>query len=193
MIVDGSKLKSGHSKSCGCLIGDVLLKRNFIHGNTFRGKTSKEYHTWSGMKKRCYNPKEPAYRNYGGRGIEVCPEWKDSFETFLVDMGPAPGSEYSIDRINNDGNYEPSNCRWATRGEQNVNKRTTRWLEYDGKNLPCSEWSKITGLSPTTLCERLQDGWSAEKILTTPKADKHQKQPWRVKGGGRSQPKNKKQ
>lgn len=125
-IILGSHLQSGHAKSCGCLRRDMMRQRQEIHGESRPGQRSKEFRAWAAMKQRCLDNRRKDYKYYGGRGIKVCQRWLNSFENFLLDVGRAPTAELSIDRINNDGNYEPGNVRWATRLEQNQNKRRTQ-------------------------------------------------------------------
>lgn len=116
--VDGARLRKGSTTSCGCLRNELNATRFVTHGET----NSPEYTSWVGMKGRCLNPANPKYERYGGRGISVCDRWRDSFEAFLEDMGHRPSPAHSIDRRDNDGNYEPGNCRWATPVEQQRNR-----------------------------------------------------------------------
>lgn len=118
-------LKS-HTKSCGCLNNEQRIKTHTTHGEGNKNKTV-EYICWGDMKRRCSSPKIKQWKDYGGRGIKVCDRWLNSYENFLQDMGRKPKQEYSLDRINNDGNYEPNNCRWATPSEQ-VNNRRKKML-----------------------------------------------------------------
>lgn len=128
---------------------------------------TKLYKTWNNMISRCYCPSFQRFYNYGGRGITVCEEWRNSFVAFM-NWAFANGYEehLTLDRINNDGNYEPSNCRWITNKEQQYNKRSNRYVTYNGKTLTVKEWSDITGINQRTLGLRLDKGWSAEQALT---------------------------
>lgn len=119
VLVRGSSLVSGHTKSCGCLQKEKVTK----HGGWVGSKESPEYRSWLSMKSRCLNKKSPDYLRYGERGIKICKEWKFSFKNFIQDMGKRPSLEYSLDRIDNSGNYEKSNCRWATMKQQSNNRR----------------------------------------------------------------------
>ena len=117
-VIKGS-LSSGRTRSCGCLQREFIVRRNTTHGLS----DTPEYRAWRDMLSRCENPNTRYYELYGGRGISVCDRWRGSFEMFYADMGPRPSPRHSIDRIDNDGDYEPGNCRWATWTEQNANKR----------------------------------------------------------------------
>ncbi len=120
------QLRSGMSKSCGCLARELASARETTHGCS----DSKIYLVWQAMKNRCYNPKQRAYPYYGGRGIKVCDRWRNSFEAFMADVGLPPTDKHQIDRINNNGNYEPGNVKWSTRSEQMLNRRPrSQWKQ----------------------------------------------------------------
>jgi hypothetical protein len=127
-----------------------------------------EYFAWAAMKARCYNPSHPGYARYGERGIRICDRWLESFDNFLADMGPRLSPEHSIDRIDNDGDYAPENCRWATRREQACNRSSNVRLEYAGESMVLKDWAARTGLHPMCISLRLHRGWPVERALTTP-------------------------
>jgi hypothetical protein len=174
-----------HAMSCGCLKREVSAGRLREMPNEQRGRrprrvgkrvqwaigSTPEYQAWASARKRCFNPRDPSYPRYGGRGITMCERW-NSFEVFLEDMGARPGPGYSIDRINNDGNYEPSNCRWATGREQGGNKSSNRVIEWRGERRTVSDWARHVGLHVYTLTQRLDADWDVERALTTPSRSK---------------------
>jgi len=158
--VNGQCLQEGGSTSCGCSrIGNGNRRK---HGLT----RTRLYKIWSNMLERCNNPKRRVYPYYGGRGIEVCERWR-IFENFLADMGHEPKG-YTLDRINVDGNYEPGNCRWASRKEQARNTRRNNVITFNGKSLSLSEWEDELGISQSVLGQRLRAGWTPEDALTRP-------------------------
>jgi hypothetical protein len=165
----GYALSRGDTNSCGCLRAESNRKKaeaNVRHGYARHRKESLYmYRTWSNLKQRCLNPKNPLYCNYGGRGIKVCGRWVNSFENFLADVGERPPG-MSINRINNDGDYEPANCCWSTRKEQQNNTRFNTILEFQGTRLTLSQWVDRLGIKMSTLCGRLDRGWSVERALT---------------------------
>lgn len=148
LITSGGNLRTGDTKSCGCMPN----KGTTTHGLS---KTV-EYHIWKGLKQRCYNPKAQHYEDYGGRGITVCHNWLNSFDIFLSDMGDMPTKKHSIDRIDNDGNYEPGNCKWSTKKEQGCNKRNNRWIEYKGTRLHLQGWADRFNIPVSTLHSSLK-------------------------------------
>ena len=166
VIVRGECLrsKSSPTRSCGCLSHDQKVLQHMTHGQTY----SKLYGIWCSIKSRCYNPNTKPYQNYGGRGITMCDEWKNSFESFsewAVHNGYGDG--LSIDRVDNDGNYCPDNCRWVDGVAQANNRRTNRLLTYNGQTMNITQWAKQLGISPKTLFTRVYAGYSVEQILST--------------------------
>jgi hypothetical protein len=142
------------------------------------------YRIWQGMLNRCHNDHQGTY---GKKGVTVCAEWEVSFSKFYEDMGDPPSTKHSIDRINTKGNYEPSNCRWATRTEQARNTTTNTFLSLNGESKTIAEWSEITGIKPTTICVRLAKGMSHEEALTTPVQAWRIDAPWKAEGLSRSE------
>lgn len=152
-------LRSNHIKSCGCGIAN----RGRTHGKSYWP----EYRVWAGMKQRCENPKQKSYKNYGARGIKVHQPWSESFESFISDIGRRPSPKHSLERINNDGDYCPENCIWATRDIQNRNSRHNAWLTYNGETLCIKDWALKLGIDISTLRCRLRT-WPLEKTMTEP-------------------------
>lgn len=162
------RLKDGFKNiSCGCYI----RKRFLTHGKT----GTRLYNVWNEIKQRCFNPSCREYRFYGARGITMCDEWREdfvSFERWCLDAGydeTAPRGQFTIDRIDTNGNYEPSNCRLADMRVQANNRRKNRLLTLYGQTKTMSEWSRVTGFSARLIHDRLSAGWNVEKTLTTPK------------------------
>lgn len=154
-------LKTGNSRSCGCL----HRERRFKHG---MAKTP-VYHAWQSMIQRCENPKDASYHNYGARGITVCAAWHQ-FGAFLADMGVRPKG-FQIDRIDNDKGYSPDNCRWVSAKTNHNNQRHNRIIEHNGMRLTIARWAELLGMNYRTLNNRINRGWPVERALTEP-ADK---------------------
>ena len=127
-----------------------------------------EYRVWVGIKTRCYNKERLGYEDYGGRGITVCDKWLQDFKSFYEYVGNKPSQRHSLDRINNNGNYEPGNVRWATAKEQNSNKRTSHLVEINGVTKTVTEWAKEYNLTKSLVYNRLNLGWSIIESLNTP-------------------------
>ncbi len=163
-IVRTSCLTNGHTESCGCISLDRASTLHLTHGMT----KVPEYQSWKRMKRRCFDPKIWSFKYYGGRGITVAKEWADSFETFFAYVGPKPSPGHSIDRIDNNGNYEPGNVRWATKTEQAQNTRSIRIITFNGISMPVPAWEDKLGFTRGTIRQRLnRNGWSIEEAMTT--------------------------
>jgi hypothetical protein len=168
--VDGAYLRRGTIRSCGCLRAENTVEMRTTHGLTKTGT----YSSWLAMRRRCSSPKHPHFDRYGGRGIKVCPEWEESFEAFLADMGVRPEGT-TLDRKDNALGYFKENCRWATKSEQNANqhhpKRPGRGikLSYGGKELTVRGWSELLGIPLPTLQRRMRNGWEIDRVLSTDK------------------------
>lgn len=160
-------LTKGGSQSCGCYKAGI---RHSYHGMT----NTDEHNIWLGIKERCYSKSAKEYNRYGGRGIRMSQRWLDSFVNFYEDMGNRPSKLHSIDRINNDGNYEPSNCKWATRSEQQRNTRRTLLVTYRGITVSAAEMAEKFGVNYKLFHSRLRYGWTVEMSLFG--KPKHQRQ-----------------
>lgn len=164
----GPQMVSGHTQSCGCYARERSRTRHRTHGMRW----TPIWRVWYGMIERCCtSPTHDGYSSYAGRGITVCERWR-TFENFYADMGDRPFPGAQLDRINNDGNYEPGNVRWATSTQNGRNKRNNRLLTLDGASLTIQEWSERTGIPATTIKSRVQKGWDLRRALTLPTGQK---------------------
>lgn len=156
-----SYLTSGDTQSCGCLSAEISKRgRRRRHS----GSGTPEFNVWVGMKQRCGNPSNPAYKDYGGRGISVCRDWLE-FENFLRDMGPRPSPNHSIERINNDKGYSADNCKWEVRVAQANNRRSSRQITFQGQTKTLAQWSAALGIPRSTIWNRLKAGATEEVAL----------------------------
>lgn len=158
-VVRVSHLKSGGSKSCGC------IHSQFKHGHGKRGCRTKTFKAWVSMRRRCLEINNKSFPNYGGRGITVSERWAD-FTAFLDDMGECPPGG-QIDRIDNNGNYEPGNCRWLSSKENNRNKSNNKIISYEGKSMSVAGWAEHLGCKPQLIYDRLQRGWDVGRAFIT--------------------------
>lgn len=160
--VTTSNLRCGRIKTCGCGHLEVLLKRNITHNQ----RHTKIYEVWKTMKQRCNNPNSQSYKNYGGRGIKVCDDWNNSFESFFnwsMQNGYSP--ELSIDRIDNNGNYCPENCRWTTRYIQSRNRRTNHYITFNNETKIIVDWAKYFNIAPGRISSRISKGQDIQKYF----------------------------
>lgn len=165
-LVRGSRLTAGASKSCGCFIVDrARLPRPAMRTHGF-GKT-RFFFIWRDMIRRCEDPRHPSFPDYGAKGITVCEQWHD-IKTFAADMG-LPADNLTIDRIDNAVGYQPGNCRWATRRQQQENRRCTRWIFINGARITIAEASRRFGVKYSTITRRIKSGWAHDRAVTKPK------------------------
>ena len=166
--VAGQLLTAGKARSCGCLSRELTAARNATHGHTRGYVVSKAYNTWQNIRRRCFDKTNKRFAEYGGRGITVCEHWL-SFENFLSDMGEPPSPKHSIDRVDNHGDYEPGNCRWAQSDVQMKNRRNARLLTFNGRTQNLCDWAAEIGIKSDTIAARLDlYGMSVEEALTKP-------------------------
>ena len=168
MVVEGCRLRRGASKSCRCKSQEFRLQKRMTHGETVGRKATKEYRAWQAIINRCRKPTSTKfYHRYGGRGIDICERWFESYENFIEDIGRAPTEKHSIDRIDNTGNYCKENCRWATTKEQSRNKRTNVLVEYKGVVKVLSDWVSELNINRSVISRYLKKGktleWVCEK------------------------------
>lgn len=166
-VVAGGNLKNSHTQSCGCFGDESRVETHTTHGMS----ETKLYSTWLSRKRRCFSPEYPAYHNYGGRGISMCDEWKNDFGAFYRDVSKLPHFEeegYSLERIDNDGDYEPSNCKWATHKEQANNRRSNILITYNNKKQTLKQWTDELGLDYKKIRRRITAlHWTAERAFNT--------------------------
>lgn len=158
--VRGAHLVAGRTMSCGCYQAEASKEYHTEHNMSH----TPEHNAWSAMQSRCYNPNNIRYNRYGGRGIKVDPRWH-TFEQFYADMGPRPSEQHSVDRKNNDEDYSPENCHWATNEQQAYNKSNTKRFELNGKLVTIADLAKLTTLAGPVIRERIRRGWSIEEAI----------------------------
>lgn len=164
IAVSGTLLRRGCTRSCGCLRTEMIVARTLTHGRT----GTREYKAWQDAKRRCANPRRQSYPRYGGRGLTMSREWRDSFEAFLSHMGPCP-SGLSLDRIDNARGYEAGNCRWTDAFTQSNNRPSyNRSLTFDGLTMNVEQWNRHLGFPRALVRKRLFRGWPVERALSTP-------------------------
>jgi hypothetical protein len=164
------QIERGSSRSCGCMRSALLSKASKTHGETVGGKRTPEYAAWVGMVYRCETKTSQSYKDYGGRGVKVCKRWLSSYESFLSDVGRRPSRFHSLGRVDNDKGYFPKNVKWATRKEQERNKRSSRRVTINGVTKCLVEWVNDLKLTRALVESRIYlMGWSPKKALLTPR------------------------
>lgn len=155
VIVALDSVRCGYTKSCGCLRVEATRKRSITHGHALNRKESRTLKSYNHAKGRCCNPSDPKYPQYGGRGIKMCQEWLDSFDVFLRDMGERPPA-LTLDRVDVNGHYEPSNCRWATAHQQARTRTDNVLVDYDGKKVVLKDFAALMGVNYKSLHRRVK-------------------------------------
>lgn len=172
-IIRGTDLQSGRTVSCGCYLHEVLIETKTTHGEGARNTRTPEYRVWAGMIRRCTCENDKFFDCYGARGIAVCDRWRTSYENFLSDMGRRPSRRHSLDRIDNDGDYEPTNCRWATPKQQCRNQRRTIFIEVDGEKVSLQDACERFGQPVPRVKTRIfKLGWDVRRALTARRENK---------------------
>ena len=159
-----ANLRRGHTQSCGCLRQEARVINATTHGLS----RTKVWAAWASMKARCFNKNTDSYARYGGRGINICERWLNSFENFYDDMGEPPTPLHSVEREDNDRGYSPCNCYWATQSQQANNKSTSCLVTFKGVTRTITQWGRETGLEGCLRDRLFRYGWSLEKAFTTP-------------------------
>lgn len=157
VTVYGAHLRNGSTKGCGCAKSGV----NKTHGMS----GTSEYRAWENARSRCQNPNNKKYPAYGGRGIKFCSRWQNSFQNFIDDMGTKPSQSHTLERVDSDGDYDPSNCVWATYTQQNNNRSLNRWLTVEGNRMTVAEAARAFGVPHGTILSRLDRGHSDEEAI----------------------------
>jgi hypothetical protein len=164
--VHSANVRAGHTESCGCLKRERTSHRRTTHGHArSEALKTREYVAWYNMKTRCLNPNTKHWLDYGGRGIRVCARWQASFAAFLEDVGHRPSPAHQIDRIDNDGHYEPGNVRWAVKETQMENRRNAIIVTHDGESMTVAQWCKRLGRNAGTVYSRIERGTSPTAAL----------------------------
>lgn len=185
--VRSQDLRRKSTRSCGCLQEETRRLTLIKHGHTANGNYTAEWKTWNGIVGRTSsgNANDANYRKYGARGVRMCDGWRLDFEKFFRDLGPKPGPNFSVDRIDNARGYEcgscddckargaTPNCEWRTYRDQALNRRTTRWITYQGRTMCMKDWANELGVHPALILRRLQRGWDVERALTEPAGEQH--------------------
>lgn len=162
-------VENGEKRSCGCFKKAFIGLATKTHGNSTGRRITPELRAYFSAKERCYNPKNERFPHYGGRGIKMCEKWLNDPSSFLEDMGKKPSPKHSIDRINVDGDYEPTNCRWASPAVQNHNRSVSRWVQYKGVKTHVSDIPRHSTVTLAHFCRRIKSyGWDVEKAASTP-------------------------